>query len=112
MKHILSDLGEIKIHKNLIRQIVEIAALTVDCVANLAITTERWLSKILSLLKLSGIKIDLSKDVRIEVPIVVKYGYNIPEVAIKVQEEILKSLSRGLNIDSAYIIIKVKGLEK
>lgn len=112
MRHILSDLGEIKIHKNLIRQIVEIAALTVEGVASLAITTQKWLSKTLSYLKMSGIKIDLSKDVKIEVPIIVKYGYNIPEVAINVQEEILKSLSRGLNIDSAYIIIKVKGLEK
>ena len=112
MKHILSDLGEIKIHRNLIRQIVEIAALTVEGVASLAITTDKWLSKTLSRLKINGVKIDLSKDIKIEVPIIVKYGYNIPDIAMKVQEEILKSLSGSLNIDAAYIVVKVKGLEK
>ena len=112
MKHIFSDLGEIKIHRNLIRQIVEISTLAVEGVASLAFTHQKWLAKLLSYLKIRGIKVDLSKDLKLEVPIIVKYGYNIPEVAIHVQEEILKSLSKTLNIDTAYIIVKVKGLEK
>ena len=111
MKHLLSDLGEIKIHKALISQIVEAATLTVEGVATLSITHNKWLAQILAGLKIRTIKVDLSKDLKVEVPVIVRYGYNIPDVAIKVQEEILKSLSKTLNIDTAYIVVKVKGLE-
>ena len=112
MKHLLSDLGEIKIHKTLISQIAHAATLTVEGVASLSIAREKWLARVLSLLKVRPIKVDVSKNLRIEVPIVVKFGYNIPNVSVKVQEEILKSLSKTLNIDNAYIVVKVKGLER
>lgn len=111
MKNIASELGEIKIHKNLISQIAETATLHVDGVAALAITTEKWLSKLLHHVKLTGIKVDLSKTLKIEIPILVKYGYNIPEVSAQVQEEILKALAKTLNIDTAYVVVKIKGLE-
>lgn len=111
MKQIISELGEIKIHKDLISQVVEAATLAVEGVASLAVTPQKQLSKILSYLKIKGIKVDVSKDLNIEVPIIVKYGYNIPGVAAKVQQEILKSLSKTLNLDTAYIIVKVRGLE-
>ncbi len=110
MKHIFSELGEIKIHRNLISQIVEAATLGVEGVSSLSLSSNQWLSKIFSRLKIKGIKVDMSKDLRIEVPIIVKYGYNIPTVATRVQEEVLKSLSKSLNIETAYIIVKVKGL--
>ncbi|MBN2119447.1 MAG: Asp23/Gls24 family envelope stress response protein [Candidatus Omnitrophica bacterium] len=110
MKHILSDLGEIKIHRNLIKQIAEASALTVEGVACLSAVKEKWLANILSFLKIGSIKVDLTKDLKIEVPITVKFGYNIPDVAVNVQEAILKNLSKTLNIDTAYIVVKVKGL--
>ena len=111
MKNITSDLGEIKIHKNLISQIAETATLQVDGVASLAITTDKWISGLLQQVRLTGIKVDLSKTLRIEIPILVKYGYNIPEVSSIVQEEVLKALAKTLNIDTAYIVVKIKGLE-
>ena len=112
MIQINSDLGEIKLDKNLIQQTVETAALGVEGVCSLAITTEKWLSQALSRLRINGIKIDSNKGIRIEVPIIVKYGYNVPEVAVSVQEKIMEMLSKNLDLDAAYIIIKVKGLER
>ncbi|MFC1514334.1 Asp23/Gls24 family envelope stress response protein [Candidatus Omnitrophota bacterium] len=111
MKHLVSDLGEIKIHQALISQIVEASTLTVEGVASLSITHNKWLSRLFSILKLRTIKVDMSKDLKIEVPIIVRFGHSIPDVAVKVQEEILKSLVKTLNIDTAYIVVKVKGLE-
>ena len=111
MKQIISQFGEIKIHKDLVSQVVEAATLSVEGVASLAVTPQKHLSKILSYLKIKGIKVDMSKDLNIEVPIIVKYGYSIPAVAARVQQEILKSLSQTLNVETAYITVKVRGLE-
>ncbi len=112
MKSIISDLGEIKIHKNLITQIVEASALSVEGISSIAIIPISIISKILRRLKIKRIKIDISNELRIEIPVNVKYGYNIPEVAANLQNKILESLAKSLNIDAAYIIVKVKGLEK
>ena len=112
MKSIISDLGEIKIHKNLITQIVEVSALSVEGISSIAIMPVSIISKILRQLKIKGIKIDVANELRIEIPVNVKYGYNIPEVAANLQSRILESLAKSLSIDTAYIIVKVKGLEK
>ena len=110
MNHIISELGEIKIHKKLISQVAETATLSVEGVRGLACSSKGWLAKILKCLKINCIKVDTGKDLKIEVPIIVKYGYNIPQVAGRVQEEVLNSLFKSLNIESAYIIVKIKGL--
>lgn len=111
MKNIASELGEIKIHRNLIAQITEAAALQVEGVASLAVTTEEWLSRLLNYFKFTGIKVELGRTLRVEVPILVKFGYNIPDVSNHVQEEILKALANSLNIETAFIVVKIKGLE-
>jgi len=110
MENIVSDLGEIKIHQKLIAQIAETVALKVDGVAGLAMTTERWLAGILSSIRMTGVRVDLTNNIQIIVPILVTYGYNVPEVSAKVQEEILTALRQMLNIETAKIIVKVKGL--
>jgi len=110
MNNFSSDLGEIRIHKILIAQIAETSAMRVDGVAGLAVTPDRLLSQFLRRFHITGISIDLSKTVRIEIPILVKYGYNIPDVSARVQEEIASALSKSLNIDTVYVIVKVKGL--
>ena len=112
MKSIISDLGEIKIHKNLITQIVEVSTLSVEGISSIAVIPISLISRILRRLRINGIKIDIANELRIEIPVNVKYGYNIPEVAANLQNEILKSLAKSLNIDTAYIVVKVKGLEK
>jgi uncharacterized alkaline shock family protein YloU len=110
MNNIVSDLGEIKIHHKLIAQIAETVALKVDGVSGLAMTTERWLAGILSSMRLTGVRVDLSDNIQIIIPILVTYGYNVPEVSAKVQEEVLLALRQMLNIETAKIIVKVKGL--
>jgi len=110
MNNFSSEMGEIRIHKILIAQIAETAALRVDGVAGIAVTPDRLLSQFLRRFHITGISIDLSKTVRIEIPILVKYGYNIPDVSARVQEEISSALIKSLNIDTAYVIVKVKGL--
>ena len=112
MKDLISDLGEIKIHRNLIRQIVENSALEIPGTASLGVSSRKWVYKLLNFFRINGVKIYGGEDLKIEVPINVRYGYNIPKVANLVQEQILKNLYDSLNIDSATIVIKVKGVEK
>ena len=111
MKNIISDSGEVKIHKNSIRQIINKATFTVKGVYSPK-EKKTLISSFLKKIALYKIRLDLNKEIEIELPIIVQFGYNIPDVASKVQQEILKKLSSTLNIDNAYIIVKVKGLKK
>ena len=111
MKEYRSSLGNIKIHRRLISQIAELATKEVEGIDSLAVTSRIWLSHLLSFFNISGIKVDIaSEELKIEIPIVVKYGYNVYEVATTLQEKVLDNLLRSLNIDNAFINIKVKGI--
>ena len=111
MSEFMSDLGPVKIHKNLIAQIAETAALEVEGVSDLAVTPDKLISKVLHKLNITGINIDLTKIPRIEIPILVKYGYNILDVSTQVQEAVSQALLNTLNIDAAQIVVKIKGLD-
>ncbi len=108
-----SELGEIKIHKRLISQIAYIATLKVEGVSYLAFAAQKTISKIAAKWNLwNPIRIDVSRGPRIEIPVIVKYGYNVPDVAFKIQETVLKDLTKMLNIENTHIVVKVKGVEK
>ena len=110
MKEYRSSLGNIKIHRRLISQIAELATKEVEGIDSLALTSRIWVSRLLSFFNISGIKVDISEEVKIEIPIIVKYGYNVYEVATALQETVLDNLLKSLNIDNASINIKVKGI--
>ena len=62
----------------------------------------------------SDVKIEFDKDgcVTISVPIIVKYGYNIPDVATKVQDAIKAAIDNATNIDIKDINVSVQEIEK
>lgn len=109
-----TELGEIKIHHNVISSITVEAATQIPGVAGIG---SNWRS---SLMKLVGrkdnttISIEFDKDgtATIGVPIVVKHGYNIPEIAAKVQDSVKLAIENATNIDVKNVNVVVQGITK
>jgi len=110
----VTDLGTIKIHKNAIASIASIAAANIEGVKRVGGNLQSGLFSLLGKKSYSAIKVEINKngEASIEVPLIIKYGYNIPEIANKVQENIRLSLEKMTSLSVKDIDIKVKAIEK
>ncbi len=110
-----SDLGIVKIHNNVIASIAYLTALEIDGVSRIC---EDIRSRILSAIgkrTQSGaidVKQDKNGQVVVVIPLIVKYGYNIPEIASKVQEKVKSVIEESTDLTPKEIILKIKGVEK
>lgn len=113
-KETRTDLGTIKIHKNVIASIASLAAAEIEGVKRVGRAYKLNLLELVAKKYLSGIKVDIDKneEVRIEVPLVIKYEFNIPDVANKVQENVRTSLEKMTNLLIKDININVQGVDR
>lgn len=109
-----NDLGTIRIHKNVIASIASIAAMEVEGVKHIGTNLKSSIFELLGKRDISAIKVEIDKngEVTADVPIVIKYGVNIPETADRVQENIHKSLEKMTNLSIRNINVNVQGIEK
>lgn len=108
------DLGAVKIHKNVIASIASIAALENEGVKKIAAAETFDMGVLLGLKRSKGIKVEFGKqdEMRLEIPLIVKYGYNIPEIAEGVQENVRQALEKMLDKSPRDIRINIQGIEK
>ena len=109
-----TDLGNIKIHKNVIASIASIAAVEIDGVKRVGGDFRSGILELIGKKALMAIKVDIDKndEMRLEVPLVVKYGFNIPDIANKAQENIRNALEKMTNLSIKYININVQAIER
>ncbi len=109
-----TDLGNIRIHKNVIASIASIAAVEIDGVKRIGGDLRSGILELIGKKVLMAIKVDIDKneEIRLEVPLVIKYGSNIPDIANKVQENIRNALEKMSNLSIKYININVQGIER
>lgn len=109
-----TDLGTIRIHKNVIASIASLAAAEIEGVKFVGKGYKNGLLNILKKKYSSFIVVDIDKneEVKIEIPLVMKYGFNIPDVASKVQENVRAALEKMTNLSIKDINIEVQGIER
>ncbi len=109
-----NDLGVVRIHRNVIASISSIAAMEIDGVKSVAKNLRSGLLEFVGQKSFASIKVDISKneEVKVEVPLIIKYGYNIPEVAGRVQENVRLALEKMSNLSVKDININVRGIER
>ena len=109
-----TDLGKIRIHKNVIASIASIAAVEIDGVKRIGGDFKSGILELIGKKTLMAIKVEIDKneEIRVEVPLVIKYGFNIPDIANKVQENIGKALEKMTSLSIKYININVQGIER
>lgn len=108
------DSGTIKIHKNVIASISTLAAGEIEGVKYVGTNSKNGILGLISKKLLSHIKVEIDKndEVEVEIPLVIKYGHNIPDIANKVQENVRNALEKMTNLSIRDININVQGIEK
>ncbi|MFA4888179.1 MAG: Asp23/Gls24 family envelope stress response protein [Candidatus Omnitrophota bacterium] len=109
-----TDLGTIRIHKNVIASIASIAAMEVVGVKKVGGNFQGKIMELLGAKSRFGINVQINKlgEVKIQLPLVIKYDYSVPEVADKVQENVRNSLERMTSLALKDITINVQSIEK
>jgi uncharacterized alkaline shock family protein YloU len=109
-----TDLGAVRIHDNVIASIASIAAAEIEGVKSIGRISGISLLDLINKKFTRSIKVEKDKngDISIEVPLIIKYNYNVPEISGKVQESIRNALEKMTNINIKDIDITIQGIER
>jgi uncharacterized alkaline shock family protein YloU len=109
-----TDLGTVRIHNKVIASIAALAAMEVDGVKGVDKGLKLSLFEFFGKKLFGGIRvgIDKNEELKLEIPLVVKYGFNLPEIANKVQENVHQALEKMTNLAIKDININIQGIER
>lgn len=109
-----TDLGTIRIHDNVIASIASLAATEIEGVKAIEKDFKAGIMELIRKKSLATIKVEKDKngEITVGIPLVIKYGYNIPDVANKVQENVRNSLEKMTNLTIKDININVQSAER
>ena len=101
-------------HTNAIASIASIASLEIPGVHRIGKSLK---AKIIELVKDKGysdISVQISKndEVSVDIPLFIKFGFNVPDIAAKVQENVRASLEKMTSLSVKDININVLGIER
>jgi len=109
-----TELGRIKIHRNVLASITSLAACQIDGVKSIGKDFRSRVREFLDHAEHGAVRIDIDKngDAWVEIPLVIKFGYNIPDTAARVQEAVRAALEKMTGLSIKDININVQGIEK
>lgn len=108
-----TDLGLIRIHKNAIASVASLAALEIEGVNRIGRSFKSSFMELIGANPFLAIKVEISKaeEVKVDIPLYIKYGFNIPDTANKVQENVRQALEKMTDLAIKDINISVQGIE-
>jgi uncharacterized alkaline shock family protein YloU len=109
-----TDFGTVRIHKKVIASISSLAAAEIEGVKRVGGDFKSGLLELIGKKNLAAINVEITKsdEVKVEIPLVIKYGYNIPDVANKVQENVRNNLEKMTNLSIKDVNISVQAIER
>ena len=112
----MSELGNIRIADDVVKTIAAKATADVEGVYKLAGGVVDEVSRILGKKRpTNGVKVEVGEvECNIEIYIIVKYGYQIPDVAGEVQKNVLEEVSRlsGLKVVEVNVYVQNVKMEE
>lgn len=110
-----TGLGKVNIYKNVIASIVSAAACEIEGVAGLGGNFKSMLFDLLGKKNnTAGINVQFDKNgsATIRAPVIIKYGYHVPDVAARIQENIKASVERMTDVIIKDINIDIQSVER
>jgi len=109
-----TDLGKIRIHKNVVASIASLAATEIEGVKRVGGDFKSGILEMIGKKTSIAIRVEFDKndEVRLEIPLVIRYGFNVPEVAGKVQENVRNALEKMTNLSVKDVNVNVQCIEK
>lgn len=108
-----NESGEVVVADEVVAVIAGLASMEVEGVASMkGDATRELISKIGKKSLSKGVKVDVLEDVvTVTIAINIKYGYNVMEVAGKVQEKVKMSIENMTGLSVADVNVRVSGVE-
>ncbi len=109
-----TDYGIIRIHDNVIASIASVAACEIEGVKAIGKNFGAGIMEMLDKKSLSAIRVEKDKngEITLQIPLIIKYGVNIPEIASKVQENVRQALEKMTNLSIKDINVNVQSIER
>ena len=109
-------LGTVKVHRNVVASIASAAALEIDGVKEIGRSCVYKISRLIGLKNWpDGIRVEFGKNDEIKlvaIPVTVKYGYNIPDIAEQVQENVRQAIEKMVDKTPLDVNINIQNIEK
>ena len=107
------ELGEVKIASDVVAAIAALAATEIDGVYSMAGNITNELIDKLGMKNLSkGVKILMEGGiVRVDMMVVVNYGYSIPEVSGQVQERVSQQIENMTGLSVSEVNVRIAGVK-
>ena len=109
-----TDLGVVRIHKNVVASIASLAAAEIDGVKRVGGSFKSAVSEFIGKKSTGAIRVEIDKhdEVRVDIPVIIKYDFNIPDVAGRVQENVRQALEKMTNLSIKDINVFVQAIER
>ena len=96
--------GQVKISNEVVATIAGLAALEVEGVETNTTFTDK-------ILKNNGVKIQIEEEeVNLDITVVIEYGLSIPEIALKVQENVKNTVETMTGLKVSQVNIHAQGI--
>jgi len=114
MKEEKTEFGVVRIHKDVIKSIASLAVSEIEGASAAGSNFQSGLYGFMGKKYYPGIEviIDKNNDIKVELKIIVKYGFNIPEVASRVQDNVRLALEKMSELSLREINVNVQGVER
>ena len=106
------DLGTVKIADDVVAMIAALAATEVDGVSAMAGNISNELLDKMGVKNLAkGVKVEvISKRVKVELALIIYYGYNIPAVSQKVQQKAKTTIENMTGLEVTDVDVRIAGV--
>lgn len=106
------NIGEVQIADDVIAIIAGLAATEVEGVASMAGNITKEIIAKLGMKNLSkGVKVILGEDsVTVDLSLNISYGYNVPEISVKVQEKVKSSIENMTGLKVKEVNVNIAGV--
>lgn len=106
------NIGTVKIADDVVAMIAGIAATEVDGVAAMAGNVpNEFMSKVGVKNLRKGVKVEvIQKKVRVDLGLMMEYGYNIPATSQKVQEKVKNAIENMTGLEVSDVNIRIAGI--
>ena len=116
-KYKMTDVGDVKVHNNAIKAITELTATKVKGVVRINKSQLKKFLDNLGICKtmniLEGIRVDsYDTGIKISLDVVAAYGFDIPQIATKIQDDVKQAVENMTGISSVEVDVNVVSVEQ
>ncbi len=106
------ELGTVKIADDVVAVIAGLAATEVEGVVSMSGNISKELMSKMGVKNLAkGVKVDVfNKTVKVDLSLIVAYGYNIPAVSQKVQEKVKVTVENMTGLEVSDVNVRISGV--